>query len=159
MLRLRVENSYWESGQYLVRRTARLYKGAVSELGAFWIKDGNLYKSSVPWNSDKVYQAGDFRSFDSNPEQSWADVVKANPGLSESDYTEIDRGQVQFENGKFKVIVSKNLFRNSEIENLIIQNFYLPPAGGDKGTVFIPDQEFVGKPTFQTRRKIHDKNR
>ena len=69
MLKLRVSDDYWSYANNLVKRTARLYKGATAELGMFWIMYGKLYKASVSWDSDELSLVGDQKSYDLNPEK------------------------------------------------------------------------------------------
>ena len=154
MLRLRVAEDYWKQANTLVSKTASI-TGSPAELGMFWIKDGKMYKASVPWDSDELSLVGDQKSYDLNPEKRWGEVVAANPELKGLVYSELDHGKVDYVDGKFRVILAQNLKRDTGVQNLVIQNFNLP-----KGQVsFEADSDMVGKPTFQTRRRLHDQQR
>jgi hypothetical protein len=107
-------------------RAASGKKGAIPELGIFWIDDsGTMFSESISLRDAVDY--GEFKIFDGSHFELWPNAVRANPKWRDREYEEIPRGRVVYKKDpkkpEFIVYLPRKL---GKYKKKVIDRFNLP---------------------------------
>lgn len=101
-------------------------KGAIPEVGLFWIDDkGTLFAQTVSLREAVDY--GEFRIFEGSHYEVWKQAIRANPKWEGREYEEVPRGRVVYRRDpkkpEFIVYLSKRILK---FKGKVIDRFNLP---------------------------------
>jgi len=121
----------WTS--FFSRIAKTFHKGSPVELGIFYYFRGKIYKSSKPWNDEKIFKKDSgWRSLDIVHEDAWQELRREYPELPNTDWMALPRGRVYFEGREFVVNVDPVLETIDGFKSLVLSAFNLPPEGTAK---------------------------
>jgi hypothetical protein len=114
---------YLEEGYQKNVRIAAAQDAGIGEVGIFWIHEGFLIQSSIPYTEGKDY--ADFVNGSTDHCTSWYSAQRLRPKLRDYEYDQIPRGRVVFSrrDGKFHIYGSEEFVRNEEEKSMVLKAF------------------------------------